>query len=124
MIHPESNAPQLPFCTSDDVNPPVATPAKWLHQLFFRCPITGDRQRILDVRGAESGLAYLEIITVGPRNCEMPEQRTAWRHRIYSEEADPAKEIARAKRRGEREAKRRARHNSGSQTQPPSINQL
>lgn len=91
------------LCAGADVLPSVGTPAEWLHQTFFRCPITGDRHRILNVRGAEAGLSCLEITTIGPRRAG--EQRTAWRHRIYTQEADPKE--AKAKRREARQAKQR-----------------
>lgn len=93
------------LCAADDVLPPVGTPAEWLHQTFFRCPITGDRHRILNVRSAEEGLSCLEITTIGPRRAG--EYRTAWRHRIYTQEADPKEELAKAKRREARQAKQR-----------------
>lgn len=79
------------LCAADGVLPDVGSPAQWLHQTFFRCPITGQRQRIIAVRGAEAGLNCLEITTIGPRRAR--EQRTAWRHRIYSTEVDPAVQL-------------------------------
>lgn len=82
--------------TSIDVLPDVKTSAAYIHQNFFRCPLTGQRQRIINVRGAESGLKCLEITTVGPRS--EGEQRTAWRHRIYVEEVDPVVELKKAER--------------------------
>jgi hypothetical protein len=50
----------------------------FLQQILLKCPITGERQTIERVHGAEEGLDYLEITTRG--------KTTAWIHKISSEE--------------------------------------
>lgn len=96
---------QKPYNACVGVLEDVATPAQWLLQNFLRCPITGQRQRIIDVRGGKS----LTIITVGPRS--EGEQRTGWKHRINVSEIDPKAALKKVARRdGKANVKDEPRH--------------
>lgn len=49
-----------------------------LIEIIAKCPISHEKQKLISVKGKESGFDYTEIITKG--------ESTAWRHKITSEE--------------------------------------
>ena len=52
--------------------------AKVLQDVFLVNPETEEKLKIVSLRGKESGLDYLEIVTKG--------KDTYWKHKIYTEE--------------------------------------
>lgn len=49
-----------------------------LREYFLVCPESGEKQRIINIRGTESGLDHLEITTKGAT--------TSWKHKVTTEE--------------------------------------
>ncbi len=54
------------------------TTQEMFRKIFLECPITHEKQTILYVKGKETGLEHLEIVTEGIT--------TSWKHTIHTEE--------------------------------------